>query len=69
MKAPLPRPVKCNVCDVCLCYCARTYNLDRELSYEEIKKLNSDIEEIKRREEYLLNLRRYLESKMQRHFE
>jgi hypothetical protein len=67
MKPPHPRPVKCDVCETCICYCARTYELAGEPSEEEIKELSSDIEEIKRREEYLRSLRTYLESRIQRH--
>jgi hypothetical protein len=67
MKPPYPLPVKCDVCETCICYCARTYELAGEPSEEEIKELSSDIEEIKRREEYLRGLRTYLESRIQRH--
>ena len=67
MKPPYPIPVKCDVCDTCLCFCARTYEQAGEPSEEEIKELYSDIEEIRRREEYLRRLSTYLESRIQRH--
>jgi hypothetical protein len=61
MRAPIPSPVRCNVCDECLCYCSKRYELEGELKNDEISKLRIDIEEIRKREEYLHNLREYLE--------
>ena len=67
MKPSQPFPVKCDVCDVCICFCARTYEFVEEPSDEELNELSTDMEEIRKREEYLRSLRQYLESKIQQH--